>query len=198
MRPRVGLFLLLASQFVFAGSAAAERLLVPIFYNGAGADGTHWRSEYTRWNPMHGIVRELDFGQWPGGVFIEASSDIPRFVHVNETSSLAPAAIVPVVPISDFATVAWVPSLPTGPGRRVTLRVYSLQPAEVTIGVGGDLRSINTRRGGADEPAYAVLDLSELPPGEHDAFVRSGQTLVWAMGSSFDLVTRELTVRTPP
>lgn len=182
------------------GQPFGERQLMPVWFNGPGADGTQWRSEFDIADERRArMIREFEDEPHPRGLFWRIPPhrllNLRYAVRVREAKSDRPSAVVPFIPERAFRISVWVPAVPTGPGQRATLRVYSLEPAEVTVLVGGQRRLVTTTRARLTEPAFASIDISNFQ-GEQDVFVQSVEP-VWALASTYDAVTGDLTIRMP-
>jgi hypothetical protein len=209
MGPRVALVLVLLCSA--AGLSASDpganvapvppplRYLLPIFYNGPGAYGTQWTSELMLWAEEHGTVRDVGLETRLEGAFFTNlfRPELPRVLRVKEASSLGASAIIPIVSEADFRQIVWLPAVPAGAGRVVTLRVYSTEATAFTLHIGSGQRQLRTVKNRPLGPAFASLDLSNLPAGEHELILKSVDRGLWAIASTYDLVTRDLTVRMP-
>jgi hypothetical protein len=184
-------------------SVFGPRLLVPVLISGRGADGTSWSSELDvellDWGYL---ARSLDRNDAPGGLFLTAS---PRFERRRRYSlriqADPPAGTwtpIPIVPETEFRPSMRIDAIPTKAGQRVTLRLYSVVPANVTITTGEFRRDVSTTGGDLLHPAFVSVDLTDAFPGSRFAdLVLFADAPIWALASTFDRVTRELYIRTP-
>lgn len=182
-------------------SPFGERMLFPIIFNGRVADGTEWRTSFD-WESLDGqyLIRDGDYTPAPNGVFFEASPRHERrrryYIRVQPDPPSGAWTQIPVVTETEFRPSMRIAGVPAGDGKRVTLRLYSVEPARITITADGFTRQVTTSGGSLMAPAFALVDLSHSLIGGGD-LVLQGDAPFWAMTSSFDVETRELVIRTP-
>jgi hypothetical protein len=178
------------------------RMLLPILFTGAGAYGTEWVTEYdfealdysflSRWYGRS----DGPEGAWQQGVSPRYERRRAYYLRVRAEAPSGPWASIPAVPETEFRPSARITNVPAAGGKRVTLRLYSVVPATITVSGDGFERQVSTTGGGVFGPAFASLDLSGVLAGESD-LVLIGNAPFWAMTSSFDPETRALIIRTP-
>lgn len=191
-------------------STFGERILLPVLQTGTGADGTAWSSSFDyESHDWDWISRYLDSNGAPRGAFQRLSPRHERrrryYVRVQADPPSGPWTPLPVVRESEFRPSTRITQVPLGPSKRVTIRLYSIEPARVTIRSEGFETEVQTTGGSLFEPAFAFVDLSTIPPaavcGPVEAtatdLVLFADAPIWAMVSSFDTATRQLMIRTP-
>lgn len=178
------------------------RNLVPVMFTGPGAYGTHWSTEYDFESIDLGYLsRFLDRNDAPRGwLFVPSPRQERRrryYLRVQPEPNATPTPI-PVVQETDFRPSFRINDVPTRLRQIVTLRVYSIEPANVTITTPeGFSRRVRTEAGADDEPAFASVDLSAAFADDTTDLILFADAPIWAMASTFDPATREFFVRTP-
>jgi hypothetical protein len=210
------------------GSAkdAYERVLIPIFYNGAGAHATKWESSLRVGGPPGTVyddsITEPDdsqvalgdparIGQRPGGFFLhllpQARAEFGLFFR--ETTRGTPQTSIPVVRERDFRhDGARLLGVSFEGDRRVTLRLYAVDRDIDTFSVGVSASdrfldgNVVPSPGADDEPAFASIDLTAWPrhpAGLADVSIATSPEgrRFWAMITVTDNNTQFTTVITP-
>jgi hypothetical protein len=178
------------------------RNLVPVLFSGPGAYGTHWTTEYDFELIDFGYMsRSLDRNDHPRGwLFVPSPRQERRrryYVRVQPEPN-ATRTPIPVVQETEFRPSFRINDIPTRIRQTVTLRVYSVEPANVTITTPeGFSRRVRTEAGGKDEPAFASVDLSRAFDQDSTDLILFADAPIWALASTFDPATREFHVRTP-
>jgi hypothetical protein len=183
-------------------STFGERLLLPLLQTGTSADGTSWSSAYDyeslEWS---WLVRSLDRNDAPRGAFQKLSPRHERrrryYVRVRPDGRDGQWTPLPLARESEFRPSMRLSDIPAGPSKRVSLRLYSIEPALVTIQGPGFEKHVRTTGGSLMEPAFALVDLPEGSFDFGNDLVLQADAPIWAMVSSFDTSTRELAIRTP-
>ena len=178
------------------------RNLVPVLFTGPGAYGTHWSTEYDFESIDYGYLsRSLDRNDHPRGWLFVPSPRQERRRRYYVRVQPEPRALdtpIPVVPETDFRPSFRINDIPTRLRQTVTLRVYSVEPANVTITTPqGFSRRVRTEAGAAGDPAFAGVDLSAAFDLDATDLILFADAPIWAMASTFDPATREFFVRTP-
>ncbi|HVE73227.1 MAG TPA: hypothetical protein VNI54_17800 [Thermoanaerobaculia bacterium] len=185
-------------------STFGARLLVPVLVTGRVADGTTWSSELDvellDWGY---IARSLDRNDGAAGLFVTLSPRYERrrtyHVRVQPDPPRGNITPIPVVSETEFRPSMRINDVPTRRGQRVTLRIYSVEPANITVtAADGELsRQVRTTGGDLTHPAFASVDLTGVIGADMADLVLFADAPIWAMASTFDLATRELYIRTP-
>ena len=183
-------------------SPFGARMLLPILFTGPGGYGTEWVTEFD-FEALDRSILSRTYGRsdgpegaWQRGVSPRYERRRAYYLRVRAEAPAGPWAPIPAVPETEFRPSARITNVPAAGGKRVTLRLYSVVPATITVTGDGFERQVSTTGGGIFGPAFASLDLSEVMAGESD-LVLLGDAPFWAMASSFDPQTRALTIRTP-
>jgi hypothetical protein len=209
-----------------------ERVLIPILYDGPGRYGSQWQTDLSVRNANDFVVQpwvvngeQLTFQPGrPKRVSIEPAPEgrflllpreaLPR-LHYNllvrdVSEGRGWGTEVPMVRETEFRQSIELMNLPFDQRYRVTLRLYSTQPASAGVlvwtmigpGPGPHGRSVELTCGGspacpADRPAHGALDLS--PPaglaagGSFSIRVNSPRP-VWGFATVTDNETQHVTV----
>ncbi len=178
------------------------RNLVPVLFSGPGAYGTQWNTEYDFESIDYGYLsRSLDRNDGPRGwLFVPSPRQERRrryYVRV-QSEPHATRTPIPVVQETEFRPSFRINDIPTRVRQLVTLRVYSVEPANVTVTTPqGFSQRVRTEAGADNEPAFASVDLSGAFCADSMDVILFADAPIWAMASIFDPATREFFVRTP-
>jgi hypothetical protein len=199
--------------------AVFEPLLVPIVYNGAGAFGSQWKTDFSV--ERKGEAVPVTLPESPHGylyyVAHDAMPDMAFSARIRDVSrqSQSFGTEIPVVRRDQFrGTPFTFLDIPVDPKYRVTLRVYSLDPYDapyVNIGAMGrpphaSWAPVMTLPSSPNEPAYAERDLGPLlatyaaPAAGKITVVpasSNGEKLYWAMITITNNETQAVTIIAP-
>lgn len=179
------------------------RNLVPVLFSGPGAYGTRWTTEYDVDLLDFGyFTRALDRNDHPRGwLFVPSPRQERRrkyYVRVHVNPPLGTRTPIPVVQETEFRPSLRLNDVATRRGHSVTLRIYSIEPANVTITTPeGFSRRVRTEGGGKEDPAFASVDLTSAFEFDATDLILFADAPIWAMASSFDPATLQLHMRTP-
>lgn len=177
-----------------------ERLLVPVFYDGFDAANMRWESSFEN------AENEEDV-PWlrshPAGVFFAAPGPrippyilrIRRVLPGDEGPLFARWTRIPVVSEAEFRERVTLLNVVLDPRKRTILRVYSLEPAQVSC-IGCET-SVFTKKSRDGEPAFASIAIPAECRCVATIELSARESPLWAMVASTDAATGELEVVTP-